>query len=106
MALVRIPALLRELTGGASTLEAPGASVGEVIQSLEARCPGIAARLCENGRLRAELRVAVDGQVSQRGLRQAVREGSEVIFFPAISGGADTSFHAFLYAKSPRAKHD
>ena len=87
MAVVWIPALLRELTGGQESVTVPGETVRQVIENLERAYPGIKARLCENGRLRPNVSVAVDGRVSRQGLRQRLAETSEVHFLPAISGG-------------------
>jgi molybdopterin synthase sulfur carrier subunit len=87
MAVVWIPALLRELTGGQESVTVPGETVRQVIENLERAYPGIEARLCEDGRLRPNLSVAVDGLMSRQGLRQRLAETSEVHFLPAISGG-------------------
>jgi molybdopterin synthase sulfur carrier subunit len=87
MAVVWIPALLRELTGGQESVTVPGETVRQVIENLERAYPGIEARLCEDGRLRPNVSVAVDGRVSRQGLRQRLAETSEVHFLPAISGG-------------------
>ena len=87
MAIVMIPALLRDLTGGAASAQVPGATVREAIANLEARYPGVQARLCEQGRLRPNLNVIVDGSVCPQRLRQHLSETSEVHFLPAIAGG-------------------
>jgi sulfur-carrier protein len=84
---VHIPAMLRELTGGQSTVEAAGATVREIIEDLERRWPGIRDRLIEGGRLRSNLSVAVDGEVSPLGLRERVEPDGEVHFVAAIKGG-------------------
>jgi sulfur-carrier protein len=88
MARVWIPSLLRELAGGAAEVEVPGATVGEVIDQLEARFPGIKARLIDGDSLRANIAVVVDGEVSRLRLRQRLSENSEIHFLPAISGGS------------------
>jgi molybdopterin converting factor small subunit len=80
--------MLRELTGGRSTVQADGATVREVIDDLERQWPGIRDRLVSEGRLRPNLSVAVDGEVSPLGLREAVKPASEVHFVAAIKGGA------------------
>ena len=85
---VHIPAMLRELTGGRATVEAAGATVREIIEDLERRWPGIRDRLIDGARLRPNLSVAVDGEVSPLGLREAVEPSSEVHFVAAIKGGA------------------
>ncbi len=84
---VWVPALYRDLTGGAETVRATGTSVREVVQRLEEQYPGIQARLCEQDVLRPHIAVAVNGEISRRGLRQRLHESSEIHFIPAISGG-------------------
>jgi hypothetical protein len=79
--------MLRELTGGRSTVEAAGATIREVIDDLERQWPGIRDRLTDGGRLRPNLAVAIDGEVSPLGLREAVERASEVHFVAAIKGG-------------------
>jgi molybdopterin synthase sulfur carrier subunit len=61
--------------------------VREAIESLEARYPGIKDRLCEGDKIRPNISVMVDGQVSHLKMREKLREGSEVHFVIAISGG-------------------
>jgi len=87
VAEVYIPAMLRELTGGRATVAAAGATVREVVDDLERQWPGIRDRLLEGGRLRPNLSVAVDGEVSPLGLREVVDPASEVHFLAAIKGG-------------------
>ena len=84
---VHIPAMLRELTGGRSTVEAAGATDREVIEDLDRQWPGIRDRLTDGGRLRPNLAVAIDGEVSPLGLLEAVEPSSEVHFVAAIKGG-------------------
>ena len=91
MAKVWIPSLLRELCGGERIVEVPGRSVRQVIENLEARCPGIRERLIEDGELRPDLAVSVDGETTQIGLLQPVGEDSEVHILPALGGGAGTA---------------
>jgi len=87
MPVVWIPALMRDLTGGLSQVDAPGTTVREVIETLEDRFPGVKERLIEDNRLRPTITVIVDGTPSQKRLRQPVSEHSEIHFLPAISGG-------------------
>src|SRR6266542_3247345 len=65
MARVWIPPLLRDLTGGRETVPVPGANVGQLIEALEQRFPGVRSRLCPDGVLRPGLAVIVDGQVGR-----------------------------------------
>ena len=88
MPVVWIPSLLRGLTGGKDKLTVGGATIGEIIDSLEQLFPGIKTRLCDGNGLKPGLAVSVDAQLARFGLSQAVSENSEVHFLPAISGGA------------------
>ena len=87
MPIVFIPALLRELTGGQTRVQVPGATVREVIENLEARYPGMHERLVEESRLRPNITVVVDGVPGAKRLRTPVGEDSEVHFIPSMSGG-------------------
>ena len=88
MAVVWIPSLLRDLTGGRETVTVAAANVRQVIDALERSYPGIKDRLCDADGLRPGIAVAVDAQVSRRGLSEPVGAQSEVHFLPAVSGGA------------------
>lgn len=89
MATIWIPSLLRSFTGGLSEVPANGATVREAIDDLEARYPGIKARLIAEDRLKPNLALVVDGVNSKKGLRHPLTETSEVHFVPAISGGVE-----------------
>ena len=60
----------------------------QVIESLETAWPGIRERLLEQDRLRPNISVAVDGEVTPLGLLEAVGPASEVHFVAAIRGGS------------------
>jgi molybdopterin converting factor small subunit len=87
VAVVHIPALLRPLTGGLARQEVAAGTIAELIAALDARYPGVAARLLEGGRIRPGLSVFVDGQVRREGLEFELSPTSEVHFIPAIAGG-------------------
>jgi molybdopterin converting factor small subunit len=87
MPVVWIPALLRDLTSGQPTVTVPGTTVGQIIDELECRYPGVKERLCDAGGLRPGIAVAVGPNLARRGLLQPVAEDSEVHFLPAVSGG-------------------
>ena len=89
MARVFVPTLLRSMTGGVGEIEVEGATVREVVEALEARFPGIRDRLVDGARFRPNVSVAVDGEVSPAGLREAVGPDSEVHFVTAIRGGTN-----------------
>jgi molybdopterin synthase sulfur carrier subunit len=88
MAIVYIPSLMQNLTGGKDTVEVPGGSVRQVIENLNKAYPGIKERLVEDGRIKPNISVAVDGEITSMGLLEKVGERSEVHFLPAIGGGA------------------
>ena len=87
MAHVHIPALLRAATAGREWVEAPGATVGEVVAALEVLCPELQGRLVCDGRLVRGMAIAVDGEISAMGLLDPVDGETDVQFITAISGG-------------------
>ena len=87
MPVVWVPALLQDITGGEERVSVPGETVRQAIEALEERFPGIKARLYDGDRLRPNIAVVVDGEISHLKLRHKLEEGSEVHFLPAISGG-------------------
>jgi molybdopterin synthase sulfur carrier subunit len=84
---VYIPTLLRTLTGGRASVEVEGGTVRQVIENLEQAWPGMRDRLLDEGKLRPNISVAVDGEVTPMGLIEAVGPSSEVHFIAAIKGG-------------------
>ncbi|MFZ4657130.1 MAG: MoaD/ThiS family protein [Caldilineaceae bacterium] len=82
-----IPSLHRDLTDGAEIVTVDGETVGDVVAQLDARFPGMAARLCQDGRIRPYIAVSVDNEVTRRGLRQRLTQPSEIHFIPSLSGG-------------------
>ena len=87
MPVVWIPSLMQGLTGGKAQVRVEGETLGRVIDHLEAAYPGIKPRVCEGGRIAPGLAVAVDGEVTDEGLRSRVGPDSEVHFVVAVSGG-------------------
>ena len=85
---VYIPTLLQPLAGGQRTVHVEGATVREVIENLEQAYPGLHDRLLDQGRLRPNISVAVDGEVTPMGLLEKVGPSSEVHFVAAIKGGS------------------
>lgn len=77
----------RDLTGGVERVQVEAATIGEVVAALDARFPGMAARLTLDGALRPGIAVAVDGVIATRGLRQRLATPSEIHFVPAMAGG-------------------
>jgi sulfur-carrier protein len=87
---VRIPTPLRTVTGGSSTVEVDGATVGEVVKNLEEAHPGMAERLLDDGgNVRRFVNVFVDDEDIRfaQGLQTPVRDGTTVSIIPAVAGG-------------------
>ena len=87
MATVFIPTLLQAAMGGAKEVDVPGATVRQIVENLERLHPGIQAKLMDGGKLKPNISVAVDGEVSPAGLLEPVAPSSEVHFVTAIKGG-------------------
>ena len=90
MPTVWVPAPWRDkLAGGQQQLQVEGTTVRQVIEALEAAYPGFRERIvdADEDRIRADIAVSVDGEVSAEGLRRQVGADSEVHFLPAMSGG-------------------
>ena len=87
---VRVPTILRTYTSGAAEVQADGATLADVVESLEASYPGIRARLLDDsGKLRRFVNVYV-GDEDVRfadGLQTPVPDGGEVSVIPAVAGG-------------------
>lgn len=87
---VRVPTPLRRLTSGQDKVDAEGATVDDVISSLEGQFPGMRERLCdEKGELRNFVNVYINGEDVRfaEGLATAVNEGDDVSIVPAVAGG-------------------
>ncbi len=87
MISVLIPSQLIAYTGGATRVEARGATVGEVMDDLDRRFAGLKFRVIdEQDRIRRHMRIFV-GQLEARTTNAAVSDGGEVLIFGALSGG-------------------
>lgn len=86
---VRIPTILRPLTGGEKSVEGTGDSLSGLIDDLEARFPGIKERLVEDGVLRRFVNVYInDEDVRFLGSLEApLADGDSVVVLPAVAGG-------------------
>lgn len=87
MVKVFVPTMLQTNTGGVKEVDVTARNVRQVIEQLDELFPGIADRLVEDGEIRRNLAVAVDGEVARMGLLERVAEDAEVHFVPAIGGG-------------------
>jgi MoaD family protein len=87
---VLIPTPLQKLTNDQPTVECEGRTIGQLLDSLEANCPGIKNRLCDD---KGELRRFVNFYVNSEDIRflqgvdTPLSDGDEVSIIPAIAGG-------------------
>ncbi len=89
-ASVRIPTILRTYTSGVAEVSAEGATLQDVLNSLDAQYAGIAARvLDDNGALRRFVNVYVNDDDVRflDGLATPIAEGASISIIPAVAGG-------------------
>ncbi len=87
---VRIPTPLRTLTGGADEVHAEGvATVGALIDALEARHPGLKDRLCDEKGVRRFVNIYANDEDIRflDDLDTKLKDGDSVQIVPAIAGG-------------------
>lgn len=90
-ATVHLPTPLRAFCGGAASLTVEGATVGEVLRSMEREHPDLAGRILDDaGEVRRFVNVFVDGANarSNGGAGAPVPDGAELTIVPAVAGGA------------------
>ena len=88
--VVRVPAQLRSLTGGAGEVAVDGETVKAVIDALDDAHPGLAQRLLDdNGALRRFVNVFVADEDVRfiDGLATRVSPGQVISIVPAVAGG-------------------
>ncbi len=87
---VSIPTPLRPLTDNLDTVEVEGASVGELLSTLDKKYPGIGERLLDaQGNVRRFVNIYVNGEDIRflQDKETPVKQGDEVSIVPAIAGG-------------------
>ena len=84
---VRLPAVLVDLfPGSLRRVEVDATTVGEMIDALDARWPGMRDRLCDSTpRIRRHINIFIDGE--RAALETRLSPGVEVFVLTAISGG-------------------
>ena len=91
---VRIPTILRTYTGGEKAVDADGATLSALIDSLDANHPGIKDRLVEDKGNGTELRRFVNVYINDEDVRfigsleAELSDGDQVVILPAVAGGA------------------
>jgi molybdopterin synthase sulfur carrier subunit len=87
---VRIPTILRTYTGGESEVSAEGATLTEVLNSLDGSYAGIKGRIVdEKGELRRFVNVYVgnDDVRFLDNLQTPTPDGTQISVIPAVAGG-------------------
>ena len=86
---VRIPAPLRTLTGGKDEVVAAGSTVGDLIEDLDKKHPGIKDRLCDEKGVRRFVNIYVGDEDIRflDGLATVLKASDEISIVPAIAGG-------------------
>ena len=87
---VLIPTPLQKFTQNQAAIECSGSNIAELIDALEAACPGIKERLCdEKGQPRRFLNFYVNNEDIRflEGTKTALNDGDEVSIVPAVAGG-------------------
>lgn len=90
MPSIRVPSALRSLTAGHADIATTAATVRDAIADLEARYPGIAARVLDaTGAVRPFIRIFVGPEDigALAGLDTPLAERDEMAIVPAIAGG-------------------
>ncbi len=90
MPSVRIPTPLRKLTNELEVVDAGGATINEVIASLDAAFPGLKERICDDaGQVRRFVNIFVNDEDIRFLDENAtpVKPTDEISIVPAIAGG-------------------
>ena len=83
---IAIASALRSYTGNREHVAASGATVGKLLDSLDASYPGIRFRIVdEQDRIRVHIRIFVNRELAD--LKRRVAEGDDVQILCALSGG-------------------
>ena len=87
---VLVPTTLQKFNNNEPTVECSGNNLTELLESLEANCPGIKARLYDD---KGKLRRFINFYVNEEDIRfldgadTSLKDGDEVSIVPAVAGG-------------------
>ena len=86
---VRIPTIMRNLTGGAKAVKGKGGTLDELFSDLDDRHPGLRERLVDDKGLRRFVNVYLNDEDVRflGGLDTQVSDGDTVTVLPAVAGG-------------------
>ena len=86
---VHIPTPMRQHTEGQPVVEASGASVQAVLDSLGAKYPALTQRLFDNGKVKQFVNLYLNDEDIRYldNLATPVKDGDELAIIPAVAGG-------------------
>ena len=86
---VKLPTQLRDAVGGAPSVQAEGATVGEALESVFRSHEELRERLYMDGDLRRFVNVYLGGEDIRflDGLQTPLPDGAELTILPAVAGG-------------------
>jgi molybdopterin synthase sulfur carrier subunit len=87
---VRIPTILRPLTGGEKNVTGAGSTLRELLADLDSRHTGLQERVVDDGALRRFVNVYVNDEDVRftGGLDTTLGDGDAVTILPAVAGGS------------------
>jgi molybdopterin synthase sulfur carrier subunit len=91
MSTIKLPSVLRANANGERTIEVEAGTVGDAVQALVGRHPGLAEQLLTpEGELHRFVNVYVNGRDVRYldGLATPIAERDEIRLLPAIAGGS------------------
>jgi molybdopterin synthase sulfur carrier subunit len=91
MSTIKLPSVLRANANGERSIEVEAGTVGDAVQALVGRHPGLADQLLTpEGELHRFVNVYVNGRDVRylEGLATPIAERDEIRLLPAIAGGA------------------
>jgi sulfur-carrier protein len=87
---VRVPTILRSYTSGDKAVTGVGSDLGDLLEDLESRHPGLRERIVdEAGALRRFINIYINDEDVRfaGGLQAALTDGDQVVVLPAVAGG-------------------
>lgn len=86
---IHIPTPMRQHTDGEAVVAVEGGTVGEALNALGTKHPGIVERLFEDGRIRRFVNIYLNDEDIRYldELNTAVQDGDEISIIPAVAGG-------------------
>ncbi len=86
---VRVPTILRPLTGGAKVVTARGETLAAVVADLDGTYPGIGERLLDDSGLRRFVNIYINDEDVRflAGLQTKVADQDSITILPAVAGG-------------------